>query len=500
MQKRAPTLANILVILLFALSCFGLLLFLWESFGGPVPLKPKGYRVSISFPRTLALAEQADVRISGVTVGHTISLKAQPNGRTQVVIEVGSQFAPLHRTDRVILRQKTLLGETYVQILPGPRSSAVLPDGAQVSDANVEPVVTLDDILSVFSPEVRHAFQVWMQSLAVGVKNQGEAINASFAELNPFVEHANRLVTLLAAQEGALRGVVRGTGEVFDALTAREGDLRGLITNGEVTFKALAHSSQDFAQTFREFPAFERSSITAFRSLDTFAADASPLLIQLQPVERELSSLLGTAKTFTPPFNSFVTNLGPLTTAAKKGFGSVSTELNLTTPLIENVIPVLRNLDPFLQYASEYVPELQSFFANLSSAAQSHDVNKNDPTGPQEHYLRTMLVLNPEGLAVYPQRTGNNRANPYFKQGSFATLGSGLQVFSNGNCANSAPAVSGPANETVSETIIKQIIEFKVANAPEKPNQVGAPGCNQQAPFTFNGQTGQFPHVAPSGK
>ncbi len=44
MQKRAPTLANILVIVLFALSCFGLLLFLWESFGGPVPLKPKGYR------------------------------------------------------------------------------------------------------------------------------------------------------------------------------------------------------------------------------------------------------------------------------------------------------------------------------------------------------------------------------------------------------------------------------------------------------------------------
>jgi hypothetical protein len=50
MQKRAPTLANILVIVLFALSCFGLLLFLWESFGGPVPLKPKGYRVTVQLP------------------------------------------------------------------------------------------------------------------------------------------------------------------------------------------------------------------------------------------------------------------------------------------------------------------------------------------------------------------------------------------------------------------------------------------------------------------
>ncbi len=75
MQKRAPTLGNLLVIILFVLSCFGLLMFLWESFGGPLPLKPKGYRFTVAFPRTLALAEQSDVRISGVDVGHVVSLK-----------------------------------------------------------------------------------------------------------------------------------------------------------------------------------------------------------------------------------------------------------------------------------------------------------------------------------------------------------------------------------------------------------------------------------------
>ena len=82
MQKRAPTLGNILVIILFVLSCFGLLMFLWESFGGPLPLKPKGYRFTIAFPRTLALAEQSDVRISGVNVGHVVSLSLGSDGRT----------------------------------------------------------------------------------------------------------------------------------------------------------------------------------------------------------------------------------------------------------------------------------------------------------------------------------------------------------------------------------------------------------------------------------
>ena len=43
MQKQAPTLGRLLTMVLFALSCFGLLLFLWLSFGGPVPLKPVSY-------------------------------------------------------------------------------------------------------------------------------------------------------------------------------------------------------------------------------------------------------------------------------------------------------------------------------------------------------------------------------------------------------------------------------------------------------------------------
>ena len=87
MQKRAPTLGNILVIILFVLSCFGLLMFLWESFGGPLPLKPKGYRMTVAFPRVLALAEQSDVRISGVNVGHVISVKKGSDGRTHATID-----------------------------------------------------------------------------------------------------------------------------------------------------------------------------------------------------------------------------------------------------------------------------------------------------------------------------------------------------------------------------------------------------------------------------
>ena len=50
----------------FAISCFALLLFLWVTFGGAVPLKSKGYRVTVPFDEATQLAVESDVRISGL--------------------------------------------------------------------------------------------------------------------------------------------------------------------------------------------------------------------------------------------------------------------------------------------------------------------------------------------------------------------------------------------------------------------------------------------------
>ena len=113
-----------------------------------------------------------------------------------------------------------------------------------------------------------------------------------------------------------------------------------------------------------------------------------------------------------------------------------------------------------------------------------------------------MLVFNPESLAIYPQRVGTNRANPYFQPGAFHALGNGgLQVFSSSACANSAPSVSGPPNEAVSQSLIELITPVQSRQRARKPPTTSRrPACNQQGPFTFNGQTSQFPHVTYGGK
>ena len=133
MQKQAPTLGRLFVMVAFALSCFGLLLFLWLAFGGSIPLEPRGWRFEAQFSEATQLAKEADVRISGVPVGKVKDIQLARDGRSTVTIELKRRYSPLPSDARAILRQKTLLGETYVELTPGSRTARKLKEGGTCS-------------------------------------------------------------------------------------------------------------------------------------------------------------------------------------------------------------------------------------------------------------------------------------------------------------------------------------------------------------------------------
>src|SRR6478752_4334015 len=159
MQKQAPSFGRILTMVLFALSCFGLLLFLWLSFGGSIPLKPANYRVKVAFPEATQLGLEADVRVAGVTVGKVVKKDVDPAhpNRTVATLQLDNKFSPLSQGARAILRQKTLLGETYVELTPGDPKGPKVPENGWLADKHVQNTVQLDDILQALDPVTRKA-------------------------------------------------------------------------------------------------------------------------------------------------------------------------------------------------------------------------------------------------------------------------------------------------------------------------------------------------------
>jgi hypothetical protein len=130
-------------------------------------LRPEGYRFKAAFPEASLLVKEADVRMAGVNIGKVKSKELGPGGRTtRVEMEIDNRFAPIGRDARAILRQKSLLGESYVEITPGSPGAKKLDDGGTLSSANVDDTVELDEVFRTFDPETRKALQQLREDLA----------------------------------------------------------------------------------------------------------------------------------------------------------------------------------------------------------------------------------------------------------------------------------------------------------------------------------------------
>ncbi|MGZ4268752.1 MAG: MlaD family protein [Solirubrobacteraceae bacterium] len=500
MQKQAPSLGKILVMVGFALSCFGLLLFLWLAFGGPVPLKPKAYRFVVPFKEAGQLSNEADVRIAGVSVGKVkVITPDKKTGLSDATIELQRTYAPIPKDTKAILRQKTLLGETYVELSPGNKSVGMVPENGHLPAGQVAPTVELDEIFRAFDEKTRQSFRVWMDQLAVAGTGRARDISDALGNLAPFAEDTTTLLKLLNAQQSNVRGVVRNSGEVFAALSERDHQLSSLIQNSNAVFATTAQRNKELKDTFLALPTFERESRTTFARLTRFSKQTNPLVTQLRPAAVQLSPTLQDLSALAPDLKALFQDLNPLIDASKAGLPATQQFLDELHPLLGQLDPPLRQLNPLLTYVGGYKHELNSFFANVvgSTQATSRAGNAN------VHYLRTTNPVNPENLAVYPRRIGTNRPNPYQFPDAFKKLAAGLLSYETRQCGRGVPTlvtnpVPGSGLPDPLSLIPKPLSDTiqQVFFAGTGSGQVAAPPCKQQGKFTQSGETTQFPHVA----
>jgi phospholipid/cholesterol/gamma-HCH transport system substrate-binding protein len=495
--KQTPSFGRIFAMVAFTLSCFGILVFLWLNFGGSVPLQPEGYRVQVGFPSATQLAQEADVRISGVRVGKVKT--KEPNeqtGLTDTELEIDSRYAPIPKDTRAILRQKSLLGETYVELSPGSSSSGIIQDGGQLPAGQVADTVELDEILRSFDPETRARFTTWFDQAGIAAKGNAEALNDALALLTPFAEDTDQVLKVLRQQSDSTRRFVRDTGYVFDALTERKGQLRDLIRNSNRTWEAIASRDEQFADTFRVFPTFLREGRATTERLTQFAENTNPLIDQLRPAARELSPTLVDLDALAPDLKGLFVDLDPLVRVSKEGLPATGEVLDNTRPLLARLDPWLRNLTPIVDYLGFYRREIVAFFANDAAATQATEGSFNDPS-KFIHYLRTANPVNPEMMTGWPFRLSTNRSNPYTEPGGYDKLRTEghLEVFGSYLCTDNAVPEPPAANEWIPEAVAGQISRFIFGG---DQNRGKAPPCDAQAPLgRVVGQSGLFPRLQP---
>ncbi len=497
MSKRAPSTTQLLVIAGFALSCFGILLFLWVTFGGPTPFRAKPYEIKVPFNEATQLAEQSDVRISGVNVGKVQNIALAPNGRQALAtVDIDDKYAPLPTSTRAILRTKTLLGETYIELTPGDGNGPQMADGGTVPEANVAESVQLDEIFRTFDPETRAAFQSWMQEAAVAINGQGEGLSYGIGELEPTFTDFDKLFRILDTQRVAVGQLFRNGATTFESLRGREGELADLIQSSNAVFQTTAQRDRDIEALFRAFPTFQDESRLTLNRLKAFAVNTDPLMRQLVPAAEQLSPTLIAFAKLAPEAKGFFEGLSLVIAKAPTGFPALRRLFRDDfPPLLRAADPFLRNLNPIFTGLDLYKHEVTSLFANVTAATEARRPVEND-AGEPLHYLRVVSPLNPESVSTYPSTRLNINRNSAYSPPLWAKgLASGLPSFNASQCGTGIVAALNPNtpnepafNERTGGDVKKatdffeRIKKFAFAGQSSTAT-VPAPPCTQQEPL-----------------
>ena len=498
MNKQRPSNFAMFTMVAFTASCIGLLIFLWISFGGSIPFASQGYRFSVEFDQAVELASNAQVQISGVPVGSVVSVGLdRRTGLSRAVLQIDQQFAPRPTDTRAILRSKTLLGETYVELSPGNPDGPKLPDGGTLPRAQVAPTVQLDQILSSFDPTTRQAFETWMQQAGIALTNRGQQFNAAFANLYPFATNVDAVLAVLRRQSAATTTLLHDGGQVFSALSRSPSALQSFVNNNNALFAATAARDTDLANTIRAFPAFLAETRSTVNRLDTFAQTTKPLIDELRPAAVQLTPALQGTVLLAPELRDLMIDVAPLTKASAAGFPALAQFLDDTIPFLVAAKPFLGQLVPVIEYIESYRREVAGFFANSAATTEGQLASA---FGGNAHYLRISNPINPEALTRYSTRPYSNRTNPYIAPGGYNTLIKGLQTFGAYLCTgNPLPTFSPSLSQTttsVTGTVLnlaQLLAQYYYTATP------GGPSCQAQSPLgtLTTGQNQSFPHLQP---
>ena len=460
MNKRAPSVAQIAVMAVFALTCFGLLTYIWKTFGGPSPLAPQGYQVMADFDEATTLPDTADVRISGISVGRVRKTELAVD-RTRATIEIDARYAPLPRDTRAIIRQKTLLGESYVELTPGTRDGPKLFDGERIDRAQVAKTTELDEVTRALDLKTRRQLQRLVEALGA-IEGEGVDLNAALGNLPRFADDSGGVLRSLDRQERAVRQLVRDGGAVFEALGRQGGELSGLIQAGDAVLETTARRDRDLAEAVRILPTTLRELRPTLEQVRALSIEAHPLVRDLRPGARALAPALRDVTLLAPQAEALFGDIDRLTTVSRKGVPATTAIVESAHPLFKRLPPVLQEVQPLAEYLDLYKRDAIAQLAGFGAALQAKA--PTEAGGDPLHYLRALVPFTSEGLQVYDQRSGTNRHNPYTLPDGLSRLKDGLESFDCSHVGN--PSAGEPA-----------------------------PPCKEQRPLTFQGRSTQYSQV-----
>jgi len=352
------------------------------------------HQYKLEFATAGQLVDDNSVAVGGRRVGSVKKIELTDDNRAQITVEIREPYAPLHAGTTAVVRGASLSGvaNRYIALSPGPDSEPELDDGARIAQDETTSIVDLDQLFNTLDEPTRDGLTKVIQGFGDWYAGRGADGNASAKYFAPALSATRGLVQRLAADQDALKGLVRNTSKVVTALGEKGPVLTDLVANANTSLGAIADENQSLARALDLLPQTLRRGSTTFVNLraalddlDDLVAASKPATKNLAPFLRELAPLLREA-------DPTITELARLirTPGASNDFTDLMSDApelaRRADPGFKNSIQALNKSIPVLSFIRPYTPELVGWLRDFGQGAANYDANG--------HYARIAPAFN----------------------------------------------------------------------------------------------------------
>ncbi len=314
----------------------------------------KGYNLTVDFETAAGLEPKANVKMAGVPIGKVEAIQlVGKNARLVLRIHDGVRI-PIDSVASI--QTQGLLGEKYVEILPGEDPSRMLPPKGKI--ANTLPPASLDEItrkVSEISTDIRSFTQTLSQTL--GTEEGRKAVSDILRNVRETTEVLKKVV---AGNEERLNRILANV----DVLSA---DLREISSANKEDLRATIANLRSLSETLKtEAPGLARK-------LEDMSSQVSGVLGENRENIRESIQNL---KTASAKLDNTLDSAGRVLAKIERGEGTIgklvsdNTTINTINDTLEGINRYVRRteaLKTFLDYRLEFQTEPSEFkhYANL---------------------------------------------------------------------------------------------------------------------------------------
>jgi ABC-type transporter Mla subunit MlaD len=313
--------------------------------GGP-------YQVRAIFDDAAFAVAGEDVRIAGANVGTISGLDVTAGKKAAVTISINdARFTPFHANATCAIRPQSLIGERYINCLPGNSSAPALTRIAHgpgsgtyyLPLARTSSPVDSDIVQDIYQQPIRERFALILDELGTGLAARGSDLNAVIHRANPALGNTDKVLKILARQNKALAQLATDSDAVLAPLAKVRKQIAGFVVGANTTSVASAARARDIARSFQLFPQFLRQLRPLMVSLGKLADQGTPLMAQLG----QSASALGRQ----------FQNLTPFAKAARPALIALGNSSQQSQPALVATEPLARRLR---QLGGQAVPSAAS--------------------------------------------------------------------------------------------------------------------------------------------